>query len=133
MYDQEFVAILNYVLLYFSFVISSELIVFSSILFILSHLISCFLRIRSLLVPYAKVLTKSIECILLTSFEIYFIQDGIFWSCSRRGQVQKGSPLPNICHIYPTMMKLGVVISYFKKIQKINKSRNNLVTIYVKN
>ena len=31
----------------------------------------------------------------------------------------KGSPLPNICHTYTTMMKLGTVIPYLKKIQKI--------------
>ena len=44
------------------------------------------------------------------------IQDGLFRGCSRmRGQ--KG-PLPKICHTYPTMMKLGTVIPYPKKIQK---------------
>ena len=36
-----------------------------------------------------------------------------------RGE-QKG-PLPKICHTYPTMMKLGTVIPYLKKIQKIDK------------
>ena len=30
-------------------------------------------------------------------------------------------PLPKICHAYPTMMKLGTVIPYLKKIQKIDK------------
>ena len=30
---------------------------------------------------------------------------------------QKG-PLPEICHTYPTMMKLGTVIPHLKKIQK---------------
>ena len=33
------------------------------------------------------------------------------------------NPPPNICHTYPTMVKLGIVILYLKKIQKINKSR----------
>ena len=28
------------------------------------------------------------------------------------------SPFPKICHTYPTMMKLGTVIVYLKKIQK---------------
>ena len=28
-------------------------------------------------------------------------------------------PLPKICHAYPTMVKLGTVIPYLKKIQKI--------------
>ena len=30
----------------------------------------------------------------------------------------KKGPLPNICHTYLTMMKLGMVIPYLKKIQK---------------
>ena len=34
------------------------------------------------------------------------------------------TPLPKICHIYPTMMKLGTVIPYLKKIQKIYESRD---------
>ena len=33
------------------------------------------------------------------------------------GGGQKG-PVPNICHTYPTMMKLGTVIPYLKKIKK---------------
>ena len=34
---------------------------------------------------------------------------------------QKG-PLPKICHTYSTMMKLGTVIPYLKKIQKLFES-----------
>ena len=30
--------------------------------------------------------------------------------------------LPKICHIYPSMIKLGKVISHLKKIQEIYKS-----------
>ena len=33
------------------------------------------------------------------------------------------APLPKICHPYPTMMKLGTVIPYRRKIQKMYKSR----------
>ena len=33
-------------------------------------------------------------------------------------------PLPKICHTHPTMMKLGTVIPYLKKIQKIYESRD---------
>ena len=40
------------------------------------------------------------------------------------GSGQKGHPLPKICHTYPTMMKLGTVIPYPKKIQKIYESRD---------
>ena len=43
------------------------------------------------------------------------IQDGHFWGCW-------GPPLPKICHTYPTMMKLGTVIPYLKKIQKMYES-----------
>ena len=38
---------------------------------------------------------------------------GAFWS-----------PLPKICHTYPTIMKLGTVIPYLRKTQKIYKSRD---------
>ena len=31
---------------------------------------------------------------------------------------------PKICHTYPTMMKLGTLIPYLKKIRKIHKSRD---------
>ena len=50
------------------------------------------------------------------------IQDGHFWGCSRMGN--KKTLLPKICHTYSTMMKLGTVIPYLKKIQKICKSRD---------
>ena len=36
---------------------------------------------------------------------------------------QKG-PLPKICHTHPAMIKLGTVIPYPKKIQKIYQSRD---------
>ena len=32
------------------------------------------------------------------------------------------TPLPRISHTYPTMMKLGTVIPFLKKIQKIYES-----------
>ena len=34
------------------------------------------------------------------------------------------TPPSKICHTYPTMMKLGTVIPYLKKIQKIYESRD---------
>ena len=37
---------------------------------------------------------------------------------------QKASSLPKICHAYPTMMKLGAIIPYLKKIQKTYKSHD---------
>ena len=40
------------------------------------------------------------------------------------GRGQKAPPLPKICHTYPTVIKLGTVIPYLKKIQKIYESRD---------
>ena len=36
----------------------------------------------------------------------------------------KRPPFPKICQTYPTMMKLGTVIPYPKKIQEIYESRD---------
>ena len=53
------------------------------------------------------------------------IDDAPFWGCSRIGGSQKDPlSLPKICHTYPTMLKLGTVIPYLKKIQKLCKSRD---------
>ena len=52
------------------------------------------------------------------------IQDGLFRSCSWMGGGGKKAPLPKICHTYPKMMKLGTVIPYPKKVQKIYESRD---------
>ena len=49
------------------------------------------------------------------------IQDGLFWGCSWMGGTF-WPPFPKIRHTYPTMMKLGTVISYLRKIQKKYKS-----------
>ena len=46
---------------------------------------------------------------------------GIFGAAHRWGG--KKLPLLKTCHTYPTMMKLGTIIPYLKKIQKICKSR----------
>ena len=35
----------------------------------------------------------------------------------------KKAPLSKICHTYPTLMKLGTIAPYLKKIQEIHKSR----------
>ena len=44
------------------------------------------------------------------------------------GWVRKAPlPLPKICHTYPTMMKLGTLISYLKKIQKNYEPRDTLL------
>ena len=51
------------------------------------------------------------------------IRDGLFQGCARMGGGKK-APLPKICHTYPTIMKLGTVISYLKKILKVYESRD---------
>ena len=52
------------------------------------------------------------------------IQDGLFQGCS---QMRWGGAfwplLPKFHHTYPAMMKLGTVIPYLRKIQKMYKSR----------
>ena len=58
-----------------------------------------------------------------SSFDVNPIQDGHFWGCSRMGG--KKAHLPNICHTYPTMMKLFRVIPYLKKIRKIYELRDS--------
>ena len=47
------------------------------------------------------------------------IQDGHFRGCSRMREEGKKVPLAKTRHTYPTMMKLGKVIPYLNKIQKI--------------
>ena len=54
--------------------------------------------------------------VLLTQFRM-----GIFGTAHRWGGAKR-SPLPKFCHTYPTVMKLGTVIPYLKKIQKIYES-----------
>ena len=61
--------------------------------------------------------------LLLTLFRMSIFGSAHGW----RRVVQKSiAPLPEICHTYPTMMKLGTVIPYLKKIQKMYESRDTL-------
>ena len=75
---------------------------------------------------FAILLTFTLK--LLSHTQIYSInpiQDGHFWGCSRMGGGgREKAPLPKICHTYPTVMKLGTVIPYLKKIQKIFELRD---------
>ena len=52
---------------------------------------------------------------------VNLIQDGFFrgWSRTGWGGGAKRPTLLKICHASPTMMKLGTVIPYQKKIKKI--------------
>ena len=66
--------------------------------------------------------------ILMTNERIFALfRTGIFGAAHGWGGGGGGgakSPLPKIFHTYPTMMKLGTVISYIKNIQKIYESRD---------
>ena len=52
------------------------------------------------------------------------IQDGLYRGCSWMGGGGFLAPLPKICHTYRKMIKLGRVIPYPRKTQKIYKSRD---------
>ena len=62
----------------------------------------------------------------LQSTTLNAIQDGYFWGFSRKvGEGgRKKSPLPKICLTYPAIMKIGTVLTYPKKIQKLYESRD---------
>ena len=54
----------------------------------------------------------------LTLFRMGFFGAAHGWGKGKR------PPFPKICQTYPTMMKLGTVIPYPKKIQKTYESRD---------
>ena len=58
---------------------------------------------------------------LATKAALNDIQDGLSWGCLWMGWGKKLSLL-KICHTYSTMTKLGAVILYLNKIQKICES-----------
>ena len=81
--------------------------------------------------PWNSEIVKFWNSVMRTFSSIYVncfnpVQDGLFWGCSRMGGA-KMSPLPKFFHTYPTIMKLGTVIPYQKKIQKIYESRDTLL------
>ena len=49
---------------------------------------------------------------------------GFFGAAHGWWGAKKPLPLPKLCHIYPTMVKLDTVIPYLKKIQEIYESRD---------
>ena len=52
---------------------------------------------------------------------------GAAHGCGGGGERRQKVPSPKICHTYPTMMKIGTLIPYLKKIQKIYKVRDTLL------
>ena len=67
------------------------------------------------------MLARKDSASMLTLFRM-----GIFGAAHGWGAIK--APLPKICHTYATMMKLGTVIPYLKKIQKIYESRDTPLT-----
>ena len=64
-----------------------------------------------------SISAKSTTLLLsLTPFSMGFLRAAHGWVGAKK------APLPKTCHTYPTMMKLGTVIPYLKKIQKIYES-----------
>ena len=57
-------------------------------------------------------------------------RSGLFGAAHGCGEGPKKSIIPKICHTHPTMMKLGLVISYLKKNQKIYKSSDAPLEFY---
>ena len=77
------------------------------------------LRKTPLLEYYFSKIAGTHSIILLTLFRM-----GLFATAHGCGRAKKICDLPKICHTYPTMMKLGTVIAYPKKIHEIYKSRD---------
>ena len=80
---------------------------------------------------FSKVHAKILLC---STNEIFNpIQDGLFRDCSRMGEGGRAfwPTLRKICHTNPTMMKLGTVISYLRKIQRMYKSSDTPLEFFL--
>ena len=73
-----------------------------------------------LLIIASFICFQVVSYVLLTLFRMSFFGAAHGWG---GGGAQK-DPLPKICQTYPAMFKLGAVIPYPKKIQKIYESRD---------
>ena len=60
-----------------------------------------------------------------TFMPVKLIQNGLFRGCSQMGMAAKRPPYLNVTH--PIMVKLGTVIPYLKKIQKMYESCHTLL------
>ena len=69
------------------------------------------------------VLREDLSALKSDPHFINLIRDKFFGAAHGWGGGKK-APLPKICRTYSTMMKLGTVTPYLKKIQKIYESRD---------
>ena len=79
------------------------------------------LRPRYILVASRRNIKDSLT---LSRMGFFGPADGLDEGKVKRPLVQK------ICHTYPTMMKLGIIIPYPKKIQKIYELHDTTLEIY---
>ena len=70
-----------------------------------------------------KLSIKITLLLLLTLFRMGFLRAAHGWGRGFLG------PLPKIRHTCPTIMKLGTVIPYLRKIQKMYKSRDTSLEV----
>ena len=85
-----------------------------------SKLISIIFRIFSSIKALSH---NTLSAVVLLFHSLTLFRMGFFGSAHWLGEGGK-VPLPNICHIYPKMMKLGTIVPYLKKIQKIYETRD---------
>ena len=52
----------------------------------------------------------------------------VYFRAAQEWRTEKKGPHCKICHTYITLMKLGIVMPYLKKIQKIHKSSDTLLS-----
>ena len=74
--------------------------------------------------PVAQHCKHAINNSLFTSVVLTLFGMGFLRAARRGGRGAKRPLFPKICHSYPTIMKLGTVIPYLKKIQKLYESRD---------
>ena len=84
------------------------------------------------ILPVFFVIFSHLQFLIITHSKILFIlflkltlfRMGFFWTAY--GWWVGGGGLPKIFHTYPAMIKLGRVIPYPKKIQKVYESRDRI-------
>ena len=90
----------------------------------LSDIIQCFNPFRlisSIFIPPEMNFKSDCDDNLLEAFPLTLFRMSLFGAVLTD---EGGARKPKICHTYPTMMKVGTVIPYLKKIQESKKHIN---------